>query len=107
MRVRILGIGALGLVAALRGAPAARPTIAATVHEGTSTAVAAPPGRSPAIIQQQSICSPLPAGGTATRITDVFNDARQPMWSPDGKWITFFGYRDGGYDIWTVAPDGS
>ena len=42
----------------------------------------------------------------ATRITDVFNDARQPTWSPDGKWIAFFAYRDGGYDIWAVAPDG-
>src|SRR5439155_6602502 len=31
----------------------------------------------------------------------------QPAWSPDGKWIAFFGYRDGGYDIWVVAPDGS
>ena len=37
----------------------------------------------------------------------LFNDARQPTWSPDGKWITFFAYRDGGYDIWAVAPDGS
>src|SRR5216117_2358608 len=45
--------------------------------------------------------------GAATRITDLFNDARQPSWSPDGKWITFFAYRDGGYDIWAVAPDGS
>src|SRR6185436_15497075 len=38
---------------------------------------------------------------------DLFNDARQPSWSPDGKWIAFQGYRDGGYDIWAVAPDGS
>jgi WD40 repeat protein len=27
--------------------------------------------------------------------------------SPDGKWIAFFAYGDGGYDIWAVAPDGS
>jgi len=47
------------------------------------------------------------SGGTATRITDLFNDARQPTWSPDGKWITYFAYRDGGYDVWAVAPDGS
>ena len=26
---------------------------------------------------------------------------------PDGKWITFFGYLDGNYNIWTIAPDGS
>ena len=29
------------------------------------------------------------------------------MWSPDGKWIAFFAYRDGGYDIWAIAPDGA
>src|SRR5262245_38560067 len=108
MRVRILGIGVLSLVAALRGAPAAPPTIDVTVHEGTSMSVAVSPhGRMLAIDLQGSIWTLPAAGGTATRITDVFNDARQPMWSPDGKWITFFGYRDGGYDIWTVAPDGS
>jgi Tol biopolymer transport system component len=49
----------------------------------------------------------VPAGGgDARRITDVFNDARQPAWSPDGKWIAFFAYRDGGYDLWAIAPDG-
>ena len=41
------------------------------------------------------------------RITDVFNDARQPMWSPDGRCIVFFAYRDGGYDIWAINPDGT
>ena len=29
------------------------------------------------------------------------------MWSPDGKWITYFSYKDGGYDLWNIAPDGS
>src|SRR5688572_26468802 len=87
---------------------ASTPTIDVTVSEGTSMSVAvSPDGRMLAIDLQGSIWTLPAAGGTATRITDVFNDARQPMWSPDGKWITFFGYRDGGYDIWTVAPDGS
>ena len=47
------------------------------------------------------------AGGAAKRITDLFNDARQPVWSPDGKSIAFFAYRDGGYDLWSVSPDGT
>ena len=63
-----------------------------------------PDGRTLAVDLQGSIWTMPAAGGAATRITDVFNDARQPAWSPDGKWITFFGYRDGGYDIWAVAP---
>ena len=47
------------------------------------------------------------AGGAAKRVTDIFNDARQPQWSPDSKNIVFFGYRDGGYDLWEVGVDGN
>src|SRR5439155_535337 len=90
------------------GAPPTASTIDVTVHEGTSMSVAvSPDGRTLAIDLQGSIWTLPAAGGAATRITDLFNDARQPTWSPDGKWITFFGYRDGGYDIWAIAPDGS
>jgi tricorn protease-like protein len=79
-----------------------------TVTEGTSMATAvSPDGRTLAIDLQGSIWTLPVAGGAATRITDLFNDARQPTWSPDGKWITFFGYRDGDYDLWAIAPDGS
>jgi Tol biopolymer transport system component/imidazolonepropionase-like amidohydrolase len=83
-------------------------TVDVTVSEGTSMAVTiSPDGRTLATDLQGSIWTIPAAGGTAKRITDVFNDARQPAWSPDGKWIAFFGYRDGGYDLWAVAPDGS
>jgi Tol biopolymer transport system component len=84
------------------------PTIDVTVSEGTSMSVTvSPDGRMLAMDLQGSIWTLPATGGPAKRITDVFNDARQPMWSPDGKWIAFFGYRDGGYDLWAVAPDGS
>ena len=66
-----------------------------------------PDGRTLAIDLQGSIWTLPAAGGVATRLTDPFNDARQPTWSPDGQWITFFAYRDGGYAIWSIAPDGS
>jgi Tol biopolymer transport system component/imidazolonepropionase-like amidohydrolase len=79
-----------------------------TVSEGTSMSVAvSPDGRTLAIDMQGSIWTLPAAGGPATRITDVFGDARQPMWSPDGTAIAFFAYRDGGYGLWTMAPDGS
>jgi Tol biopolymer transport system component/imidazolonepropionase-like amidohydrolase len=89
-------------------APAPNPLIDITVKEGTSMSVAvSPDGRTLALDLQGSIWT-LPAeGGAAKRITDLFNDARQPVWSPDGKTIAFFGYRDGGYDLWAIAPDGS
>ena len=85
-----------------------RPPIDVTVSEGTSMSVAvSPDGRTLATDMQGSIWTLPATGGAMTRITDPFNDARQPMWSPDGRTITFFAYRDGGYDIWSVNPDGS
>jgi Tol biopolymer transport system component len=102
-------VAALGFVFTLRGAqPAKSALIDVTVHEGTSMSVGvSPDGRTLAIDMQGSIWTLPSSGGSATRITDLFNDARQPAWSPDGKTIAFFAYRDGGYDVWTVAPDGS
>jgi Tol biopolymer transport system component len=109
MRRKLAAIVVLGLVIALKGAPAPAPAhIDVTVHEGTSMSVAvSPDGRTLAVDLQGSIWTLPAAGGTATRITDIFNDARQPAFSPDGKWIAFFAYRDGGYDLWAIAPDGS
>ena len=109
MRRQFVAIVVLGFVIALKGAPAPTPAmIAVTVHEGTSMSVGvSPDGRTLAVDLQGSIWTLPSTGGAATRITDIFNDARQPTWSPDGKWITFFAYRDGGYDIWAIAPDGS
>ena len=122
MRIRSLSLVALILVAAANAGVAsraqtvpsrqARPAAAATVDvpvsEGTSMSVAvSPDGRTLAVDLQGSLWTIPAAGGTATRITDVFNDARQPAWSPDGRTIAFFAYRDGGYDLWAMAPDGT
>ncbi|MET0361161.1 MAG: LpqB family beta-propeller domain-containing protein [Sphingobium sp.] len=82
--------------------------VAFDVQEGTSMAVAvSPDGKNLAIDLQGSLWIVPAKGGRATLITDYFNDARQPVWSPDGKTLAYFAYRDGGYDLWTVSPDGS
>src|SRR5687767_6043795 len=118
MKRLVLLIGLLAMVAGLVVHAQRKPTppatakgpvpIDVTVREGTSMSVAiAPDGRTIATDMQGSIWTLPAAGGEMKRITDVFNDARQPMWSPDGRSITFFAYRDGGYDIWSVNPDGS
>jgi len=101
---RTLPIAAIiASVAVVSAAP-----IDVTVHEGTSMSVAvSPDGQTLAMDLQGSIWTLSSTGGAAGRITDLFNDARQPAWSPDGKWIAFMSYRDGGYGIWAVAPDGS
>jgi Tol biopolymer transport system component/imidazolonepropionase-like amidohydrolase len=79
-----------------------------TVSEGTSMAVSVSPDGSTLAMDLQGSIWTLPAtGGTAKRITGIFDDARQPVWSPDGKTIAFFAYIDGGYDLWAIAPDGT
>jgi Tol biopolymer transport system component len=95
---------------AARGAqpPPAQMPVTVTVTEGTSMSVAvSPDGRTLAIDLQGSIWTLPSSGGMATRITDVFSDARQPAWSPDGRSLAFFAYRDGGYGLWMMAPDGT
>ena len=107
----VFGIGAIGLALpsdAQSPTIHAPKTISITVHEGTSMAVSvSPDGKMLAMDLQGSIWVLPVTGGPAKRITDIFNDARQPQWSADGKQIAFFGYRDGGYDLWEVGADGS
>src|ERR1700752_1806672 len=92
----ILVVSALAGLAR-QGRTAAAP-IDVTVQEGTSMSVAvSPDGRTLAIDLQGGIWTVPAAGGPARRVTGIYEDARQPNWSPDGKWITYFSYKDGGY----------
>ncbi len=104
------GAGHLTRSASAQTAPKPKetPLLDVTVSEGTSMAVTvSPDGRTLAMDMQGSIWTLPTTGGTAKRITDLYNDARQPAWSPDGKWIAFFAYLDGGYDLWAIHPDGT
>ncbi|MFY9351070.1 MAG: amidohydrolase family protein [Sphingobium sp.] len=88
--------------------PGGETPVAFDVHEGTSMAVSvSPDGKWLAVDLQGSLWIIPAKGGKAVRITDYFNDARQPVWAPDGKSLAYFAYREGGYDLWTVKPDGT
>lgn len=108
---RVIGASALALAAAAGGwafpASAAAP-LSVTVSEGTHLAFALSPDGKRIVFDLQGVLFTMPAtGGPARPITDALYDARQPAWSPDGKWIAFQSNRDGHYRIWLIAPDGS
>jgi Tol biopolymer transport system component/imidazolonepropionase-like amidohydrolase len=79
-----------------------------SLTEGTEMAAAlSPDGRTLAIDLLGCLWIVPASGGPARQISDEFGDIRQPAWSPDGKSIAFQSYRDGGWHIWTMAPDGT
>src|SRR5438876_8447706 len=79
-----------------------------TLHEGTSMAAAmSPDGRTIAIDLLGTIWTLPAAGGAAKAITDIFMDARQPSWSPDGRRLAFQAYRTSTWQIWTMNADGT
>ncbi len=107
----VMGAGATMAAATPADPPKVSPgdvMVDVTVTEGTSMAVSVSPDRKWLVTDLQGSLWITPAsGGSARRITDLFNDARQPVWSPDGKTIAFFAFRDGGYDLWSIKPDGT
>jgi Tol biopolymer transport system component len=88
--------------------PTAPRQVRLTLHEGTNMAAAlSPDGRTIAIDLLGTLWTMPAQGGAAKAITDIFLDARQPSWSPDGRRIAFQAYRDSTWQIWTVNADGS
>ncbi len=70
-------------------------------------AALSPDGRTIAIDLLGTLWTLPAAGGAATPITDIFMDARQPSWSPDGRRIAFQAYRSSTWQIWVVNADGT
>lgn len=82
-------------------------TALVTVTEGTNLALALSSDRRQIALSLQGVLFTMPVtGGLATRVIDVYHDAREPAWSADDTQIAFQGYRNGNWDIWQVAAAG-
>lgn len=46
-------------------------------------------------------------GGSETRLTDGFDHADGPDYTPDGRWIWFNGEKAGRMQLWRLHPDGN
>lgn len=83
-------------------------SVRAVLKEGTNMAIDLSPDKKLIAADIQGTIWSIPIdGGKATALTDAMGDCRQPQWSPDGKKIAFFSFRDGYYHIWSVNRDGS
>ncbi len=80
--------------------------VTVTLTEGTNIAAALAPDGS-VVMDLHGLLHRVPAGGGQTRrLTTAADEAARPDVGPDGR-IVFQAYRDGGFHIWTAAPDGS
>lgn len=78
-----------------------------TVNEGTNLSFALSPDGQTLVFSLQGVLFSAPvAGGTATVLTDYYQDAREPVWNRDGSLIIYHGYRSGTWDLWSLPIAG-
>ncbi len=79
-----------------------------TFSEGTNFGISVSPDGQTIAMDIQGIMWTLPVkGGKAIPITSGQQpEVREPSWSPDGKKISFQGFNDNYFHIWTVDKDG-
>ncbi|WP_221356095.1 amidohydrolase family protein [Streptomyces beigongshangae] len=105
--------GAAGTATALGAAPV--PAVAAPrtgtllSFTGATNGAATPaPGGDRLIAEVQSVLWSIPrAGGRAVPLTPADLEPNRPVYAPDGALVAFCAYRDGGFHLWTMRPDGS
>ena len=74
-----------------------------TFSEGTNMAVALSPDGSRLVLSIQGTLFQLGAeGGSAVALTDYYQDAREPQFSPDGTQVVYQGYRNGNWDLFAL-----
>lgn len=77
------------------------------VTEGTNLAMALSPDGSQIAMSLQGVLFTMPvSGGNTQALTDYYQDVREPVYSPDGSQLIYYGYRNGNWDLWSVSSSG-
>ncbi|MFE7172641.1 amidohydrolase family protein [Streptomyces sp. NPDC057616] len=109
-RQLLAAVGAVPLASAAPAAVARPRTDAAhlTFTRATNGSATLAPAGDRLIAEVQGTLWSLPrAGGTARRLSPVDLEPNRPTHSPDGRLVAFCAYRDGGFHLWTLRPDGT
>jgi Tol biopolymer transport system component len=89
------------------GNKSANGNVTISVTEGTNLSFGLSPQGNNIAMSVQGVLFILPAtGGSATAITDYYQDVREPVWSPDNTTITYYGYANGNWDLWSIPVSG-
>lgn len=79
-----------------------------TVSSGTNVMVTPSPDGESIVMDLHGILFHVPRdGGQAEPLTEVEFEPTRPDYGPNGNRVAVQAYREGNYDIWTMAPDGS
>ena len=79
-----------------------------TFDEGTNMAITRDPSSGQFVASIQGTLFAIPAeGGKATPLTDYYQDAREPQFSPDGTGVVYYGYAAGNWDIYALRTNDS
>ena len=98
----VRSVGSTHSVSARSDSAAARQTV--SFNEATNMAVALSPDGECWVLSIQGTLFKLPFfGGTATALTDYYQDAREPQFSPDARQVVYQGYADGTWDIYSLT----
>ncbi|MGW0841826.1 amidohydrolase family protein [Streptomyces sp. NPDC002787] len=102
-------LGTAGPAASAGARPATPGTgLSLTFTRATNGSATLAPAGDTLIAEIQSGLWSLPrTGGKALPLTPAGLEPNRPTHSPDGSLIAFCAYRDGGFHVWTVRPDGS
>ncbi|MEI5100769.1 amidohydrolase family protein [Streptomyces sp. PmtG] len=111
-RQLFVAAGAAGVVAA---APA--PAVAAaradarvslSLTRATNGSATLSPTGEKLIAEVQGVLWAAPGdGGKAVPLTPADLEPTRPVYAPDGALVAFCAYRDGGFHLWTMRPDGT
>jgi Tol biopolymer transport system component len=84
------------------------PHMAITVTQGTDMEITVSPDGKTILADLQGLIYSMPfAGGKMKQLTQPFQEASHPDWSPTGGLITLQCYAGGTFHIWTMKPDGT
>ncbi|MFJ2826613.1 amidohydrolase family protein [Streptomyces sp. NPDC087263] len=87
---------------------AASRTASLTFTAATNGSATLAPAGDVLVAEVQSVLWSIPrGGGEATALTAPDLEPTRPVFSPDGRTLAVCAYRDGGFHIWTLRPDGS